>query len=882
MPWTVKNPPPPARNWTEAEKRRCVKAANAVLKQTGDEGQAVRACIAAAGKSSRQKQSSLSLTQSTRPLALKPLPFMAAIESARMRGVVLPEVYYGELIGLARALAFTVSRLATVDQIDRVLKKLVAVLEDGGTLADFKRLAERDPDVAALPEGRVETIFRNGAQTAYNRGRAEFHTRHKATRPYGLYSAINDSRVRPNHLAMDGTILPIDHPWWGTRYPPNGHSCFVPGTRISGQIQAGLKTFYSGPVIEMITRTGKRLTVTANHPVLTTRGWIAADLLQEGDALFSYAGQDKFEISRGIQDQQGPSRVEDVFDSLRNYGTAFLDKVAPLDLYGDGRFTDGKVHVIRPDWKLRQGLYSNLQQGFRDQRFIFSHAPAQLKSAIGKLAEIFETFLSSPCRFGVNPTASLESFRIGFNLIPDQFISFFRGANWNSRSFKEIGNRRNADSQRFSDFFNTLASLISSDNIFGITGLPDSLGTDQGLRFFPGALWDIVAFEKFSDDRPGHAEFLAKLCNARPGEVITDDLIGIRKFDFRGHVYDFQTTTGWMFSDSIISSNCRCSVISLTREEAERRGVTVEPTDEPSDPGWDYSVMDGSDLAIRDAAARKRQSVDPALAGLVPEGVEPPKTLEEMIALGRTDLEELESYLPEHIREGKGVYYERVREYKKALAKLYKARGITTDKAAVVQNEGLGAVQVKRASQEFPDAWTEKADAFGPLYAEHTEGRAWQITLGPNFNTGLLDLDVFGRVEAKGRDGYIVSSNHIDAVHEYTHRLQAAMPELDDYFQKLHVKRTAGTELELLREVTGNPNYRPNEKTRKDDYLEPYMGKEYEHNAHQYTGRAGALEMMTVAYQMLLGGDGREFRRLYSEDRELLELSLALLLRYKP
>jgi uncharacterized protein YdaT len=50
MPWTVEDPPAVALNWTEEERRRCVEAANAVLEETGDEEQAIFACIRAAGK----------------------------------------------------------------------------------------------------------------------------------------------------------------------------------------------------------------------------------------------------------------------------------------------------------------------------------------------------------------------------------------------------------------------------------------------------------------------------------------------------------------------------------------------------------------------------------------------------------------------------------------------------------------------------------------------------------------------------------------------------------------------------------------------------------------------------------------------------------------
>jgi hypothetical protein len=40
-----------------------------------------------------------------------------------------------------------------------------------------------------------------------------------------MYSAINDSRVRPAHLALNRIVLPIDHPFWLTHYPPLSFRC---------------------------------------------------------------------------------------------------------------------------------------------------------------------------------------------------------------------------------------------------------------------------------------------------------------------------------------------------------------------------------------------------------------------------------------------------------------------------------------------------------------------------------------------------------------------------------------------------------------------------------------------------------------------------------
>jgi len=60
MPWTVKNPPPPAKNWSEEEKRKCVSAANTVLRDGGSDEDAIYACIYAAGRSKKSITKTLS------------------------------------------------------------------------------------------------------------------------------------------------------------------------------------------------------------------------------------------------------------------------------------------------------------------------------------------------------------------------------------------------------------------------------------------------------------------------------------------------------------------------------------------------------------------------------------------------------------------------------------------------------------------------------------------------------------------------------------------------------------------------------------------------------------------------------------------------------
>ena len=157
------------------------------------------------------------------------LPFAEAIAQAAGRGVTLPADYYGRLPSEARSQAFTVSTLTSLEQIKDVLDSLVAALQDGQTFAQWKEAI--GVGLGGLADARKELIFRNAVQTGYNVGRTTQQRENKARRPYYMWDAINDTRTRPAHAAMDGYIAPIDDAIWTRWSPPAGHNCRC--TRIS-------------------------------------------------------------------------------------------------------------------------------------------------------------------------------------------------------------------------------------------------------------------------------------------------------------------------------------------------------------------------------------------------------------------------------------------------------------------------------------------------------------------------------------------------------------------------------------------------------------------------------------------------------------------------
>lgn len=153
---------------------------------------------------------------------MQPVTFLEALEYAHNKKIVLPDEFYSMDLK-TRQMATTVSFLSSLEQIETVIKAVNKSIADGGTFNDFQKLIAESEII--LPKHYLDNVFRTNIQNAYGHGRWQQQQRNKAKRQYLMYSAINDSRVRPAHLALNRIVLPIDHPFWLTHYPPLGFRC---------------------------------------------------------------------------------------------------------------------------------------------------------------------------------------------------------------------------------------------------------------------------------------------------------------------------------------------------------------------------------------------------------------------------------------------------------------------------------------------------------------------------------------------------------------------------------------------------------------------------------------------------------------------------------
>lgn len=227
------------------------------------------------------------------------------------------------------------------------------------------------------------------------------------------------------------------------------------------------------------------------------------------------------------------------------------------------------------------------------------------------------------------------------------------------------------------------------------------------------------------------------------------------------------------------------------------------------------------------------------------------KTLDEFIELGTERLLEL----PSPAKDPRAFFAELSSQLERAVG---------TSQACKVSGTNKAVALVKEASRRFPNSWTAKSDSYAnTLKAEVVNHRACYDPLRCRIST---------------RDFFKPT------LHEFTHHLQTVMPELDDYFQELHRRRTAGQPLEEMADLLPHDGYPRGEVTRKDNYARAYQGREYEWSK----GRE-ALEVMPMAFQAVLGYtpetglvDGAELHGMYNQDREMVELVLGLLFGWTP
>lgn len=195
--------------------------------------------------------------------------FQSAVDDLRSR-IAISDDDYETLVAITRMKADDLARLQDLRVCDRVLSSLISAIEKGEGLDEWRRQLSDDIQ-NAWGKGsayRLETIFRNVTQSAYNRGRYKQMRSPvvKRMRPYWMYDAVLDLKTSMICRDRDGKVLSADDSFWNSSYPPLHHRCRS-AVRTLTRRQADRRGISDPTTIESVPEKGFGMAPTDRPPV---------------------------------------------------------------------------------------------------------------------------------------------------------------------------------------------------------------------------------------------------------------------------------------------------------------------------------------------------------------------------------------------------------------------------------------------------------------------------------------------------------------------------------------------------------------------------------------------------------------------------------------
>lgn len=364
-------------------------------------------------------------------------------------------------------------------------------------------------------------------------------------------SALIPGRTRHTHAQKHGHIWrnrAALEDWYSV--DGNGINCFLPGTKVSGRFIAGSKASYNGPVISLVTASGRNITITPNHPVMTDHGLVPANKITKGDNLVAHFGEFEHPVGPiALNINKAKPSIEDVYGSLVKLGHSFATRVGAVDFHGDAVAMDKNIEVVYSEGVLTTG--GNASTFKLLDYFGFKHANPPHLGHCAKALRFFSVFLSSPSllrgrynRFFVLFAFFLESLKLRIRCIPPiKSMLFEPSIDSYSGQTCLIGYLKDAFTR------NVLIKKIN-DVVVGF----DAIAAGRGISFsLHSSGYGCNAVTGLDRNIPESA----------PVGVLLDRVVDCRVEYYSGHVYDLQEVSGVMIANGIMTSNCLCTTVSV-------------------------------------------------------------------------------------------------------------------------------------------------------------------------------------------------------------------------------------------------------------------------------------------------------------------------------
>ena len=487
------------------------------------------------------------------------------------------------------------------DILNRIERETLGAIFEGRSNADIARA------ISAIDEiGRKRaTLIARDQASKLNGAMNQFRQEQAGVRFY-KWKTILDGRERPTHHANNGKVFA-----WA-KAPATGHpgheiNCFPGSTKVdlTNGCYKLWRRFYQGPVVTVETGQGARLQATPNHPILTGRGWLAINDVQEGDYLIHVG---KSRIVDDLDGRQLEASFAELFEAAQHAKGAKSAAMSASDFHGDG--SDNEVYVVRPEPNLRNGFVSSIGEPTAQDVFAESHdaerglttgdtrGPGGCAESLPlvsisvrhaedhRLASRSRGDASIPEAKGYPVSANPEfigkrldgsalSESINDGRVIDRLASpevwpsgqRFAGCSHRDASIgKPRVDDRGGNTHIIRDLDGGLTANVPADNRVNINGDGSPWSILPGMRLSERTTRDARCFEAIENGPSVTAKILRDGPCRFPGTVTFNNVVSVNVGPFRGHVYNLHTASGHYVADGIIAHNCVMTFVLDTEE----------------------------------------------------------------------------------------------------------------------------------------------------------------------------------------------------------------------------------------------------------------------------------------------------------------------------
>jgi hypothetical protein len=441
------------------------------------------------------------------------------------------------------------ARYAITETTRENLRELISKsVDEGWTTTELQHNILQSEDFSAA---RALTISRTESMYAYNHGKHEAAkgTGQKFKQQIGSGDACEECMGN-----IEAGLIPIDEDFpSGIDCTPNHPNCLLGDTEISpGFTITGVTSReYDGEIVVIGTESGKLISITPNHPVLTERGWVAAGILRKRDSIVGSRTQYAHRAAHA-NDEDVPTSIQEIVESFlgsRKVATVEVP-TSSIDFHGDG--TNGKIAIVGSNRGLTREFCATSLEHFGEDVLVDADGPFIAQGAS----------VGSPNEFVLASLRSPNSV-VGGGSDPATLL----GRSPSHPGIHGGAHRPDRSSVRYENSMDDIAAngialcqrlLAHSRGVLADNRI--SVGQYDSPESGRGADLDTVFQQDGSNRSDADSVTESEAVNSVPGEIFLDDIVSIERQHFVGHVYNLETKNGWYIGNSIVVHNCRCGM----------------------------------------------------------------------------------------------------------------------------------------------------------------------------------------------------------------------------------------------------------------------------------------------------------------------------------